>query len=186
MSSFRRTIGSRSTAALSTGLRTPAGKRRSSRNAIRHGCRARTPVILFENESRQDFDNLLQGYLSRVQPLNPLERACVDRMAAAQRVQTRLCTLQTRIPTEAIAFQPPVDGLTGTANAFWSLLSVPGFVVLSRYLNFRRAFRHLQDLHRRKAGIQGQPANRSHPNPSQPCRPPNAVSKAEFAQTKPL
>ena len=170
MSSFRRIISSRANAALSTGPRTPAGKRRSSRNAIRHGCRARTPVILLENESRQDFDNLLQGYLFRFQPRNPLERACVDKMAAAQWVQTRLCALQTRMLTEAITSQPPGDDLTRTADAFLSLLTVPGFVVLSRYettqdLNFRRAYRNLQDLRRRKAEPQGQPGN---PQPADP------------------
>ena len=154
MSSFRRRIGSRPNAALSTGPRTTAGKPRSSRNAIRHGCRSRTPAILLESESRQDFDTLLQVYLSRFQPCNPLERASVDRMAAAQWLKTRLCALETCMLNAAIDSPPPGDDLTTTANAFRTLLSVPGFFVLSR-----RALRDFQNLRRRKAGRREQPVN---------------------------
>ena len=42
MSSFRRIISSRANGALSAGPKTDAGKRRSSQNARRHGCRSRT------------------------------------------------------------------------------------------------------------------------------------------------
>ena len=157
MSSFRRKISSRANAALSTGPRTPAGKRRSSQNALRHGCRSRRLVIP-DPEARQDFDNLLQHYLSRVQPRNPLERASVDQMVAAQWRMCSLRAIETRMLAEAVASQPPglqdQDALTRTADAFLSLLRVPGFAVLSRYettqdLNFYRALRNLLDQRRR-------------------------------------
>jgi len=154
MSYFHGRIASRPNAALSTGPRTTAGKRRSSRNAIRHGCRTHTPAILLESESRQDVDTLLQVYLSRFQPCNPLERASVDRIAAPQWLKTRICALETCMLNAAIDSQPPGDDLTRTANAFWNLLSVPGFFLLSR-----RALRDFQDLRLRKAGRQEQPVN---------------------------
>ena len=154
MSSFHGRTGSRPNAALSTGPPTTAGKRRSSRNAVRHACRSHTPAILLESESRHDFDPVLQVYLSCFPPCNPLERASVDRMAAAQWLKTRICALETRMLNAAIDSQPPGDDLTRTANAFWNLLSVPGFFLLSR-----RALRDFQDLRRREAGRQEQPVN---------------------------
>ena len=75
-------------------------------------------------------------------------------MAAAQWLMTRICALETRMLNAAIDSQPPGDDLTRTANAFWHLLSVPGFFVLSR-----RALRDFQDLRLRKAGRQEQPVN---------------------------
>ena len=103
--SFRRLISSRANAKRSTGPRTVAGKRRSSQNALRHGCRSGNLVIP-DDQSRRDLDNLLQSYLSCFKPRNPAERACIDQMAAAKWRQRCLLATENRMLTEAIASQP--------------------------------------------------------------------------------
>jgi hypothetical protein len=140
MSSLRRLISSRANAKLSTGPRTEAGKRRSSQNARRHGCRSRT-VIIPEDESREDFALLLQTYLDDLQPRNPEECACINQMAVARWRQRTLWALETRMLNEA---------------SLLSLLGVSRFTVLSRYethesLNFYRALRKFQKLRKTSA-----------------------------------
>jgi hypothetical protein len=129
--------------------------------------------VIPENQSRQDFDDLLQGFLSCLQPRNPSERACVDRMAAAKWRLRNLHATETRLFNEAIAAQPanlPHDAQTRIAEAFLSLVSVPGFVVLSRYestqdLNFHRALRNLLDL--RSQGVPQTGREEQPPDPQQ-------------------
>ena len=134
--SLRRLISSRANAKRSTGPRTIAGKHRSAQNALRHGCRSRTLVIP-DGHARQDFDNLLQSYLSRLEPRNPAERACIDQMAAAKWRQRCLTATENRMLNEAIASQPSPLADAGTphriADAIIGLLTVPGLAVLSRY-----------------------------------------------------
>jgi len=139
VSSFRRIISSRANAALSTGPRTDAGKRRSSRNALRHGCRSRqVDIVLLQNESRNDFDTLLQDHLSAFQPRTTSERACVDRMAFARWRQRRIWALENQMWNQAIAALPAGqieydDDLSKMVAAYSNLCRKPGFAVLPRY-----------------------------------------------------
>jgi hypothetical protein len=55
----------------STGPKTPEGKARSSRNAIKHGLLAQQILIDDDddpNEKQEDFDQLLQGLIEDYQP----------------------------------------------------------------------------------------------------------------------
>ena len=150
--SFRRLISSRANAKRSTGPRTVAGKRRSSQNALRHGCRSRNLVIP-DDQSRRDLNNRLQPYLSCLKPRNPAERICIDEMAAAKWRQKCLLATENRMVTEALASEPSphADPETRTLNAFIGLLTVPGFAALSRYevtedRKYYRALRNLLDM----------------------------------------
>jgi hypothetical protein len=165
VSSLRRLISSRANAALSTGPRTEAGKRRSSQNAFRHGCRSRR-IVIPENESRQEFDHLRQDYLSRFQPCNPIERVFVEQMVLSRWRLSRLRAIESCMLKEAIDAQPPVspescarDSRTRIAEAFFSIMSVPGFAIMSRYeatqyMNFSRALDDFIDLRRRSETLQ--------------------------------
>ena len=62
-----------------TGPRTPAGKERSRRNALKHGIFSK--VALLKNESRSEFDSLLAGLREDLQPEGTLEQALVEKLA---------------------------------------------------------------------------------------------------------
>jgi hypothetical protein len=128
VSSIRRIISSRANAAHSTGPRTAVGKLRSSRNGLRHGCRSRQfSETLLENESREEFDALLQEHLSALQPRNFAERACVDRMVFARWRQHRILALETTMWNQAIRQAPEL------LAAYDLLCETPGFNVLPPY-----------------------------------------------------
>jgi hypothetical protein len=62
-----------------TGPRTPAGKRRSSQNALKHSifrC-----VALLDDESRKEYGSLLKGLRNLYQPVGDLEEFHVERAA---------------------------------------------------------------------------------------------------------
>lgn len=83
----------RANALKSTGPKTPAGKRISSRNAIRHGFLAQS--ILLPGESRERFFELFSSLLSQFSPATPYEYALVDTMAVTRWRQQRAWTLET-------------------------------------------------------------------------------------------
>ena len=68
----------------STGPRTPEGKRRSSRNALKHGLLAAEVVITDGDgaERQQDFDRLLADLCADLRPVGIVERSLVERIAA--------------------------------------------------------------------------------------------------------
>jgi hypothetical protein len=72
----------RSNASGSTGPRTPAGKRNSSRNGIRHGILCNS--ILVEGESRRRFVGLLDSLNDEFRPESPTECALIESMAVAR------------------------------------------------------------------------------------------------------
>ena len=68
----------------STGPKTPQGKARSSRNAVKHGLLARSIVLKDNdpNENPADFDELLQDLTADLQPVGRLQHLLVERIAA--------------------------------------------------------------------------------------------------------
>jgi hypothetical protein len=156
MSSDRRVTSSRANAKLSTGPKTEAGKRRSSRNGLRHGCRSRT--VILDNESPHEFDQLLQSYLAYFQPANPVERDYINQMAIARWRMRRLCALETSMMDKALLSQPPEIRSAGPDTririAFLALLDVARFRALLDYQNtqsltFHRAIRNFLKLRKR-------------------------------------
>ncbi len=66
-------------AAKATGPRTPAGKDRIKHNAVKHGIFSK--VALLKNESRSEFDSLLNGLSADFQPKGMLEEVLVEKLA---------------------------------------------------------------------------------------------------------
>jgi hypothetical protein len=85
----------RSNGAQSHGPITPEGRAKSSRNSLRHGLTAQAVVL--ETESQQEFDALLQSFLDRFHPADPVERELVEAMAAARWRLRRLHAIESRI-----------------------------------------------------------------------------------------
>jgi hypothetical protein len=69
----------RSNALLSTGPKTPAGKARSSKNALRHGLRAEAPVL--PGERAEDWESHRVGVVRSLAPAGALEEALAGRVA---------------------------------------------------------------------------------------------------------
>ena len=80
MTSFRQTEANRGNALRSTGPKTENGKRRSRRNAVRHGLTAETVVVALEDlEDYQAFEaNIIADYEART----AVERELVLRLAS--------------------------------------------------------------------------------------------------------
>jgi len=62
-----------------TGPRTPQGKERSKRNALKHGILSQ--VALLKGESRAEYDALLNGLRENLQPQGTLEEVLVEKLA---------------------------------------------------------------------------------------------------------
>ena len=62
-----------------TGPRTPQGKERSKFNARKHGLFSK--AILLQNESRTEYDALLDGLMENFQPQGKLEIVLVEYLA---------------------------------------------------------------------------------------------------------
>ena len=90
--SEKQLIANRANAQKSTGPRTPAGKRQSSRNATRHGLLAR--ALLIDGESPEAFNELLASLQKEFEPNTPTEYTLVDNLAAAQWRRLRLWTME--------------------------------------------------------------------------------------------
>ena len=80
MSSVKQVIANRTNAKHSTGPRTPAGKRKSSLNAIKHGLSAKTIVV--GNEDPTQFEALRANFERDFQPETHLECELVERLVA--------------------------------------------------------------------------------------------------------
>ena len=70
------------------GPRTPKGKARTKHNALKHGLFSK--VVLLKNEPRAEFESLLNGLRSDLQPVGTLEIVFVDKLAALLWRQRRL------------------------------------------------------------------------------------------------
>ena len=80
--SERKLAANRANAQKSTGFRTDAGKRKSSRNAQTHGLRARLSqqTLVCEHE-REDFQLLADALHEELNPQTPLQQLLAERLA---------------------------------------------------------------------------------------------------------
>ena len=74
-----RAAANRANAKLSSGPRTPAGKRRASLNALTHGLTARTPVLPSEDPAA--YESHCQQFRDEYQPATPTETQLVRELA---------------------------------------------------------------------------------------------------------
>jgi hypothetical protein len=144
MSSLRRVQSSKANGALSKGPSTPAGKRRSSLNAIRHGLCAK--CIVLDHESRENFLILLQQHIDRFQPADEVEFGMIEEMCASYWRQRRAWSIETALLDKHIALQLGETGPERLAAAFDTLAAAPTLPLLHRYetrqhLMYQRALR---------------------------------------------
>ena len=130
MSSLRRVQSSKANGALSKGPSTPAGKQRSSLNAIRHGLCAN--CIVLDHESRENFLILLQQHVDRFQPANEVESGMIEEMCAAYWRQRRAWAIETALLDKQIALHTEGSNADRLAAAFDTLAAAPGlpFIML--------------------------------------------------------
>ena len=99
MSSIRRINASRANGAFSIGPVTPEGKARSAANATHHGLLARAAVL--DTEDAEAFQALLDAFLLKFQPADPVEEALVEEMTAYTWRMRRCWAIETRIVSDA-------------------------------------------------------------------------------------
>jgi hypothetical protein len=146
MSSLRRVQSSKANGARSKGPSTPAGKERSSLNALRHGLCAK--CIVLDHESRENFLILLQQHVDRFQPANEVESGMIEEMCASYWRQRRAWAIETALLNKHIALQPGETAPERMAGAFDRLAAAPTLPLLYRYetrqhLMYQRALRTL-------------------------------------------
>ena len=71
-----------------TGPRTPPGKQRSKLNALKHGLLSK--AVLLKDESRAEYESLLNGLRENLQPQGKLETVLVEKLAVLLWRQRRL------------------------------------------------------------------------------------------------
>jgi hypothetical protein len=170
MSTINQVSASRANGARSLGPVTPEGKKRSSRNAVRHGLLARCVVL--DNESRECFDRHHAQFLDCFRPANDVELGMIEEMIAASWRQRRALAIETRLLDLAIAKEPGDDELIRLAAAYTSLSQQPQSDLISRYETrlqrmFQRSLNNLLLL--RSIELPNEPGNR-------PVDPPDTVS----------
>jgi hypothetical protein len=146
MSSLRRVQSSKANGALSKGPTTPAGKLRSSENAIVHGLCA--DCIVLEDEERENFLNLLHQHVEHFRPADEVEFGLVEEMCAARWRQRRAWSMETRMFDNQTARPPEGDSLDRMVVAFDFMAAAPSLSLLQRYetrlnLTYQRSLRTL-------------------------------------------
>jgi hypothetical protein len=200
MSSLRRVQSSKANGALSKGPATPAGKQRSSLNALRHGLCAKCVVL--DHESRENFLILLQQHIDRFQPANEVEVGMIEEMSAAYWRQRRAWAIETALLDKQIALQSGETGPERMAAAFDHLAASPTLPLLHRYearqhLMYQRALRTFIMLRTVRNPDDPSPISEHPPDviapiapvveppPPQPVADPEALGSASFSLHQP-
>ena len=158
MISEKHSAAARANGARSRGPVTPEGKAISSRNAVRHGLLS--DVIVLPSESPEMFQMLFDVTIARFAPVDEVEMALIEEMAAAYWRLRRCMALETATLTESLGQWPNKSSIGQMAAAYRDLGNAPHLDRLERYQMrlqnaYHRALRTL--LHMRKA------ANRTMP-----------------------
>lgn len=93
--SERKLAANRANARLSTGPRTPEGKARSSRNALKHALLS--SQILLDDENANEMQALWDGLYADLQPVGTLEETLVDKIVACVWLQKRAAAYETTL-----------------------------------------------------------------------------------------
>ena len=170
MSSERRIESSQSNGALSNGPVTTEGKRRSSRNAEKHGVHASAVVI--NGESMERFLELRAVFFARFQPNDPLEEYLVDELVACRWRMNRMGSLEAAALDHKMDCQQAhieesfesIDPSTRAAIAFQSLTDTSNVLATCRRFEsalarqYDRAARHLTECQAKKKILQNEPS----------------------------
>jgi hypothetical protein len=176
MSSLRRVQSSKANGALSKGPSTPAGKLRSSQNAVTHGLCA--TCLVLDDESREHFLTLLQQHVDRFRPADEVEQGMIEEMTAACWRQRRAWSIETRMFNTHMARSKDGDALDRMAGAFDIMAAAPSLSLLQRYetrqhLMYQRALRTFIML--RTVKIPNDPSPISEHSPPAPPIAPKAI-----------
>src|SRR6516162_1661623 len=90
----------RNNASRSTGPKTPSGKDRSSRNAVRHGFRSELAVLPFEQAD--EWERHRDGVIRSLAPVGTLEEALAFRVALCLWRLQRVAVYEAGTATDAI------------------------------------------------------------------------------------
>jgi hypothetical protein len=131
MSSLRRIAASRANGRLSQGPKTPAGKQRSSLNAIRHGLLSK--VVVLSNERGEGFDKLLEAYVDRFGPVDPVEFGLIEEMAASWWRIRRAWAIEKSLLESGLERHEGEDDVVRIAAAFRELAATPDLAGVHRY-----------------------------------------------------
>jgi hypothetical protein len=131
MSSIRRILSSRANGSLSKGPVTAEGKRRSSRNAIRHGLLA--GCVVLPGESPEAFEKLVACHYDRFCPGDEVEAGLVEEMSASYWRLRRAWAMETNLFTQALAPPAPGGDLDRITSAFRQLACSSELPLLHRY-----------------------------------------------------
>lgn len=202
MSSLRKIASARANGAKSKGPKTPEGKRKSSMNALSHGLTAEN--VILNNESKEEFEHLLQVYRLNFQPQGELETDLVDQMVGARWRQARYWQIEAALfDVEVVRQESEVDGFyTGIdepcrlALAFRALAADHSLDLISRYeTRLRRIYeRSLHELRAAQAarGVtsaaepkQNLPNEPSPKNGHSPAPPESPATPPEPADPEP-
>jgi len=99
--SDKRLAANRENAKKSTGPRTPAGKERSSRNAVKHGFRASSFAVV-RLEELDEVEKFKADAVACYKPVNAQELIAVERIALAQQMMFRAARLDAGMFTSAM------------------------------------------------------------------------------------
>jgi hypothetical protein len=179
---------SRQNGARSRGPRTPEGKRRSSRNATRHGLLAQYVVV--PGEDAAAFQSLVDSHIAKFGAADDSECDLIEEMAAANWRQRRLWAIEAALFKEATEAQPPGSHLARLAAAFSTLADNGRLALLYRYetrlhLMYRRAYQNLVLM--RNTPVPNEPEDPFVSNESSDCLPDDpAVSDAVVTEISSL
>jgi hypothetical protein len=95
MATQKQIDANRRNALRSTGPKTPAGKTISSRNALKHGLRAR--AALLPGEDKQAFERLFNAFRAEHRPAGRFEEVLVEQMAVAYWKLSRLTRIESHL-----------------------------------------------------------------------------------------
>jgi hypothetical protein len=130
-SSQRRIRSSRANGARSHGPLTPQGKLQSSKNSVRHGLLTKCAVL--PNESRENFEKLLDRYITRLRPADEIELGIVEEMVSAYWRTRRLWAIENRSIANALPAEPGMDEVGRITAAFTRLATTPELNLMHRY-----------------------------------------------------
>src|SRR5438477_6929205 len=131
MSSKRRIAASQRNGARSRGPKTPAGKSRSSSNAISHGLLAKRVVL--ETESEPCFLENLKECFQKFAPRDGVEESIIDEIAAAHWRFHRALAIEKHLFDLALDAHPEGDGASRLGQAWTDLATSPALLSLHRY-----------------------------------------------------
>jgi hypothetical protein len=191
MSSQRRIDASKRNGARSRGPKTPAGKRRSSINATRHGLLAKCVVL--DGESEPQFLLLLAQHQDKFAPRDDIEFGMIEDMAACYWRLRRAMAMEKCLLDEAVDKSLDSDGIPNLGKAWDQVGDSPKLLHLHRYQVMLNRMHHralanllmLRNLFPDDADLPIEPSPISGHSAATPASPEPAIPSAPLPSDTP-